>query len=109
MNPIKKITRWLSYLLIFFLVSSTLSVVVFKCMPVYYTPLMFIRCGQQFVDGKDMKIDHEWVPLSEISHNMPQAVVASEDNRFLDHNGFDFKEIYKARLQALEGLSLIHI
>lgn len=103
MNPIKKITRWLSYLLIFFLVSSTLSVVMFKYMPVYYTPLMFIRCGQQFVDGKDMKIDHEWVPLSEISHNMPQAVVASEDNRFLDHNGFDFKEIYKARLQALEG------
>ena len=103
MNPFKLISRWISYVLTFFFVSTLLSVVMLKYMPVYYTPLMFLRCVEQFVDGKSPKIDHQWVALDEISHNVPQAVMASEDNRFLDHNGFDFKEIYKARLQALEG------
>ena len=31
-----------------------------------------------------------------ISRHLPMAVIASEDNRFAEHNGFDFKEIEKA-------------
>ncbi len=103
MNPLKTIFRWIGYILTFFFVSSIASVVVLKFMPVYYTPLMLIRCGEQIADGDTPKIEHEWMPLDSMPHSMPQAVMASEDNRFLEHNGFDFREIYKARLEAMDG------
>ena len=100
---VSKIVRWIKYVLVAFVVSSVLSVLVLKWMPVYFTPLMFIRLGEQFIDGDELKLEHEWVPLSEISDNMPRAVMASEDARFLQHKGFDFREIYKARLAAMDG------
>lgn len=100
---IRSITRWLKYALVAFLVSSVLSVIILKFMPVYYTPLMFIRLGEQLIDGQELKLEHEWVPLSQMSNNMPRAVMASEDARFMQHHGFDFREIYKARLAAMDG------
>lgn len=39
---------------------------------------------------------YEWVSLKNISRNMPLAVVASEDQVFFDHFGFDFNQIEKA-------------
>ncbi len=89
--------------LIFFFVSSTLAVIAFKWVPVYRTPLMYIRYYEQWVDGKEPVIKHKWVDLDQISQNMPLAVMGGEDTGFLKHNGFEPKEIYKARLEALEG------
>ena len=103
MYIIRRIFRWISFAIIFFLVSSVSAVVVLKWLPVYYTPLMFIRVMEQVADGRKPKMEHEWVSIDRISENMPLAVVSSEDARFLKHNGFDFEEIYKARLQALRG------
>jgi len=39
---------------------------------------------------------HDWVPIEEISPNLQLAVIASEDQNFLKHNGFDFQAIEKA-------------
>jgi monofunctional glycosyltransferase len=39
---------------------------------------------------------HEWVDLSQISPNLPLAVVASEDQKFTEHWGFDVEAIEKA-------------
>jgi len=39
---------------------------------------------------------HEWVDLSQISPNLPLAVVASEDQKFPEHWGFDVEAIEKA-------------
>ena len=97
------IKRWLTYILIFFFGSTILMVVALKYIPVYFTPLMFIRCAEQITDGQGPVMEHKWVPLEEISHNAPQAVMASEDNLFLQHNGFDFEQIYQARIEAMKG------
>ena len=58
--------------------------------------LMLQRCAEQKLDGKEMKMKKDWVPLSEISNNMQLAVVTSEDQNFLFHHGFDFEAIEKA-------------
>ena len=100
---LRHVGRWLAYLLIFFFTSTILAVVAFKYIPVYYTPLMVLRCMEQIADGRTPKIDHQWVPLSQMSHNLPQAVVASEDNRFLEHHGFDTEEIARAYLESRRG------
>ena len=46
---------------------------------------------------------HHWVPLSEMSKYMPVAVMASEDQRFMEHHGFDFDAIDKAIKEHQDG------
>ncbi len=89
--------------MIFFFTSTILSVVILKYIPVYVTPLMLIRAVEQMLDGKEPVIHHYWVPLERINHNLPQAVMASEDNLFLKHGGFDLEQIQKAQIEAQEG------
>lgn len=79
-----------------FFASTILVVVAYRFIPVYFTPLMFIRLAQQAKDGETLTMHHRWVPLSEISPDLPCAVIASEDGRFRQHHGFDFKAIESA-------------
>ena len=79
-----------------FLASTILSVVLLRFVPVYFTPLMFIRMAEQIKEGKSITCHHHWVPLKQMSEYMPLAVVASEDQRFYLHHGFDFNAIEKA-------------
>lgn len=93
---IKKILRYTRNLLIFFFASTILTVIVYRFMPVYVTPLMVIRSVQQIFSKDKPTWKHTWVSFDKISPNLPMAVIASEDNRFAEHNGFDFEEIKKA-------------
>jgi monofunctional biosynthetic peptidoglycan transglycosylase len=93
---LKKIWTFLWKLALFFFVFSVLLVLVFRFVPVPVTFLMLQRCVQQKMDGKDMKLQKDWVPLSEISNKLQLAVVTSEDQNFLEHHGFDFEAIGKA-------------
>ena len=79
-----------------FFASTILSVVAYRFLPVYLTPLMVIRCVEQAKDGTDLKLSHNWVSLDKMSESMPIAVMASEDQRFLEHHGFDLDAIEKA-------------
>ena len=99
----KILSRWLRNIMIFFFTSTILSVVILKYIPVYITPLMLIRAAEAVIDGNPPVIAHHWVPLEHISHNLPQAVMASEDNLFLKHSGFDLEQIQKAHIEAQEG------
>lgn len=88
-----KILRWG---LALFFSSTILVVVVYRFVPVYVTPLMVIRCVEQIADGKSLTMHHKWKPLDNISPSLPVAVMASEDQRFLLHHGFDFDAIQQA-------------
>ena len=99
----KRIFRWIRNIIIFFFVFSILQVIIFKYIPVYFTPLMIIRCIEQKKEDKKIVWEHQWVSLDKISAYLPQAVVASEDNLFMDHSGFDFDQIEKAKKEAEKG------
>ncbi len=90
-------------LLLFFFISTFLAVGMYKFVPVYITPLMVIRWVESVIDGKDLKRQHEWVPIEKIARPLVQAVIASEDNLFMQHSGFDFKQIRKAMDEADKG------
>ena len=47
-------------------------------------------------------LSREWLPYARISSNLKRAVVAAEDARFLDHEGFDWKAIQKALEKNVE-------
>lgn len=92
-NRLKKFLKWV---VVAFFASTILSVVALRFVPVYFTPLMFIRLGEQIAKGEEMKMRHRWVPLNEIAPELPLAVISSEDARFMEHHGFDFNAIEKA-------------
>ena len=96
---IKKTVKWI---VVAFFASTILSVVALRWVPVWFTPLMFIRLAQQSADDQPMTLHHHWVPLDEISPSLPVAVIASEDSRFMEHNGFDYKAIEQAAIRNMK-------
>ncbi len=44
----------------------------------------------------DAELKHQWVPYAKISNNLKRALIASEDAKFVDHEGFDWEGIQKA-------------
>ncbi len=93
LRRLQQILRWIVLL---FFGSTILSVLVYRFVEVPVTPLMLIRCAQQMSRGEIIRLKHHWIPLEEMSPHLPAAVMASEDQRFLEHWGFDFEEIEKA-------------
>lgn len=90
---LRKPLRYLRNLILFFFISTIATVIIYRFLPVYVTPLMVIRSTQQLFSGKKPICRHIWVPFDKLSPNLPMAVIASEDNRFVSHNGFDMIEI----------------
>lgn len=85
------------------MVSTVLAVAVYRWLPVPITPLIVIRCVQNIHNGETAAIHHKWVPLKQISPYLPVAVMASEDQNFMHHHGFDFNAIQDAAIERLEG------
>ena len=46
--------------------------------------------------GDDAELKHKWVPYDKISIHLKRALIAAEDSKFLDHEGFDIEGIEKA-------------
>ena len=100
---LEKLLRIVRWILVGFFVSTILAVVCLRFIPVFITPLMVIRCVEQVGGGESIKMHHHWVPMEEISRHMPVAVMASEDQRFLKHHGFDYNAIEKAAIHNMKG------
>jgi len=50
----------------------------------------------RYLEKPGARLHHAWVPYGRISEHLKRAVVAAEDARFLDHEGFDWEAIQKA-------------
>ena len=102
----KRVYLFLLKAMIWFFGVSIALVVVFKFVPIPFTPLMVIRAIENKIDGNDMVCSHDWEPIDNISVNLQKAVIASEDARFLTHKGFDFDAIQKAMENNEKGKKL---
>ncbi len=101
-----KLKAFLFKLMLWFFGISLFLVVLFKFVPVPFTPLMAVRAIENSNAGKGLVCSHEWVPLEDISMNLQKAVVASEDGYFMKHNGFDFSAMQKAFNNNQKGKKL---
>ena len=97
----KKILRIIACLLLTAILLPVCLVALYRYIPVPVTPLMLTR---NIDEGTP--INYTWTPIENISPNLVQAVVASEDNLFMEHDGFDFKQIEIARREAEAGKRL---
>jgi monofunctional biosynthetic peptidoglycan transglycosylase len=48
------------------------------------------------------ELKHRWVPYNRISNNLKSALIAAEDAKFVDHEGFDWEGIQKAYQKNLK-------
>jgi len=90
---VKKFFRFITKSILWFLIITIGLVVLFKWIPVPITPLMVIR---YFENDSPKILKHDWKSLENISENLQLAVICSEDQNFLKHNGFDIAAIEKA-------------
>lgn len=88
---LKKVLKYIGIAILSYLVLSILLTIAYIVINPPITILMMQRPS---------KVERQWVEIEDISPNMIQAVVASEDNLFLSHSGFDFQQIKIAREEA---------
>lgn len=108
----KKIFKILKIAIFTFFVFSIVGVLFYSFLPVYITPLIVIRSIEKISKGQKPKVSHIWVKYDAISPHMKLAVIAGEDQNFVNHNGFDFKMMKKAfeqnkKKKRIKGASTI--
>lgn len=67
------------------------------------TALIEARQAQSRLEGRPLKPQWTWVPMSRISPHLQRAVVATEDASFFQHDGFDWEGIKDAAVHNLEA------
>ena len=83
--------RWLAIVLVVVAFLPVPLLLVGRFVPPLYTPLMFLR----LLEGEGLQRD--WTSLADMSPNLPSMAIASEDQLFCSHGGFDWKAL-KAQL-----------
>ena len=96
MKLLKKMTKWMVFFVVLFLLSYYGIYLYAK-----YTTKLVIRSANEFYfyDQEEHLVEglsDKWVSLDEISPYVLKATVALEDKKFFNHHGFDFLRILKS-------------
>lgn len=94
----RRLLRWAALLTLLFVLVSAGWVFAYRFINPPVTALMLIRHY-----GYDATMSREWRDLDAISPDLALAVIASEDQRFPNHHGFDTVELRKALDEGLSG------
>jgi monofunctional glycosyltransferase len=94
---------WISRALALLLLAFVLLQAWFAAMIVWYryepphqTAFMAERMGELRARDPKAVLQYHWVPYERISTNLKRAIIASEDARFMEHDGFDWEGIRRA-------------
>jgi monofunctional biosynthetic peptidoglycan transglycosylase len=60
------------------------------------TRFMEIRLAELRQKAPSAQLKHQWVPYERISIHLKRAIIAAEDAKFVDHEGFDWEGMQKA-------------
>lgn len=106
-NPKPARRRWLRRLLVLpfaLALLSVLQVAALRFIDPPFSAFMVARQLQAWTAGDwDFRVAYDWRDRGEVSSQLAVAVIASEDQRFADHHGFDLKAIEKARASHERG------
>ena len=92
-----RLRRLLLWIVAILVLGPLALIAVYAVVPPLLTPLMVTR----FIDGAGL--EKTWTPLRAVSAHVPKAVIASEDNLFCSHSGFDWSSLQAAVVDYAEG------
>lgn len=91
--------RWLHGVrqaVLLFIAATVALTLLFRFVKPPGTPLMLIRLGEQWLNREPMQMRKQWQPLENMAPAVAQAVIASEDQNFFAHHGFDIHALMSA-------------
>ena len=99
---ITKFLKWTGVVVFGLTAFSILMVIAYRFVNPPVTPLMITRS----MDEAKPRLPRQWISYGQIPQAMMDAVVASEDNKFAEHSGFDFDAMREAHRQNKQGKRL---
>jgi monofunctional biosynthetic peptidoglycan transglycosylase len=103
---IRSLLRRLFKLLLWLAIGSALLVLLFRWVPPPGTALMAERKVESWIDDQPINLQRSWRPWQELPDNLKIAVIAAEDQKFVEHWGFDVAAIQAAMVHNQRGRSL---
>ncbi|WP_312325195.1 monofunctional biosynthetic peptidoglycan transglycosylase [Stenotrophomonas sp.] len=96
--------KYLLWLPVLFVAGSVLQVAVLRFIDPPLSTVMLWRYGEA-LGQRDWgcRLHYQWRDLDQMAPSLPISLVAAEDQRFPEHNGFDLKAIEKARDHNARG------
>ena len=82
---------------LFYLLTIIYKIYQFRDINPMYTSLMEYQIGEQ---AKDIELI--WTPYKSISNDLKRAVIAAEDDKFIQHHGYDWESIENAIYKNLK-------
>lgn len=93
----KRVMKFFRMFFIVFVAVTLFFTLLYKFVNPPLTPLMVQRFVEQIFDEeKEVRFKRDYVPIEDISPNLINAVVASEDGKFMQHSGIDFEELERS-------------
>ncbi len=90
--------------LLFFVASSVIIVATLRFLPVPTTAFMLYRHYEDLIEDHTFNsIEYQWISAKNISSSACAAVIASEDQQFYNHFGFDLQSIRSSITAYLNG------
>jgi len=97
-----RLFRLLFKLILLATLISSLPVLLFR----FVNPPLSALMIERKIENETLRVQHQWKPWHELPDSLKMAVIAAEDQRFAEHNGFDFEQIQNALKQNEQGGSL---
>jgi monofunctional biosynthetic peptidoglycan transglycosylase len=88
--------KWLLLLILVYQLWLVAHLLVWKWVNPAETSFMAIRLEELREKNPNIELQYEWVDYAQISTHLKRAVVAAEDDRFMQHHGFDWRGIEQA-------------
>ncbi|MBP6749650.1 MAG: monofunctional biosynthetic peptidoglycan transglycosylase [Xanthomonadaceae bacterium] len=96
--------RWVLWAPVLAVIATVLQVAILRFVDPPLSAFMIARQFEAWGEGdRGFRVAYDWRDADEISPNLPLALVAAEDQRFPEHEGFDFEAIEKARKNNAKG------
>jgi len=92
---VRRLLKWALLAVIAWIVLTALPVLLMRWWNPFSSTFMVSASLAHFSE-KDYETHHSWMDLENISPNVALAVIASEDQQFPFHTGFDFNSIREA-------------
>ncbi len=97
-NKIKRIRAWIRRTMVKVLLGlfcfTIAQVLALKFINPPFTPNVVWEWTESVIENRPHnRPSYKWKDIETLSPHLRRAVIAAEDQRFLSHNGFDFKEI----------------
>ena len=94
---LRKIFRILFRVAITFFIGSVALVLLYRFVDPPLTPLMMIRPIEGVGNGRVVWIEKNWIDIDDVDPDLLKSVIGSEDARFFEHSGIDWKAVESAR------------